>query len=291
MRLSAHPSEAVHRRTGALVDAHAGHHRCMSLSFVRIDAFTTEAFAGNPAAVCVLPDDRDASWMQLVAREMNAGATAFLRKRHDGYDLRWFAPAAELELCGHGTLASAHALWECGHLMPSSPARFHTRNGLLTAVRRGDWIELDFPATPASPAAAPADLAAALGATPVTVGRSRFDYLIELDREDAVRQLRPDLARLKLIPSRGFIVTSRAASPGADFVSRFFAPSVGISEDPVTGSAHCTLSPFWSARLGKTDLVGHQVSERGGTVKVSVAGDRVRLSGQAVTVLRGELLA
>jgi PhzF family phenazine biosynthesis protein len=264
----------------------------MSLPFVRIDAFTTEAFAGNPAAVCVLPEDRDAAWMQLVAREMNAGATAFLRKRgDDGYDLRWFAPSAELQLCGHGTLASAHALWEGGHLMPSSPARFHTHDGLLTAVRRGDWIELDFPATPDQPAEPPAGLAQALGATPKYVGRSRLDYIVELESDDIVRNLRPDIARLASIPSRGFIVTSRAASPHADFVSRFFAPSVGISEDPVTGSAHCTLGPFWSARLGQTDLVGRQVSDRGGVVKVSMAGDRVRLSGQAVTVLRGELLA
>jgi PhzF family phenazine biosynthesis protein len=263
----------------------------MSLPFVRIDAFTNEAFAGNPAAVCVLPEGRDATWMQLVAREMNAGATAFLRKRHDGYDLRWFAPTAELTLCGHGTLASAHALWEGGHLMPSSAAQFHTPDGLLTAVRRGDWIELDFPATPDQQVEPPSGLAQALGATPKYVGRSRLDYVVELGSDDIVRNLRPDVARLASIPSRGFIVTSRAASPQADFVSRFFAPSVGIAEDPVTGSAHCTLGPFWSARLGKTDLIGHQVSERGGIVKVSLAGNRVHLSGQAVTVLRGELLA
>jgi PhzF family phenazine biosynthesis protein len=228
--------------------------------------------------------------MQHIAREINAGATAFLRKRPDGFDLRWFAPAAELELCGHGTLASAHALWEGGHLMPFSQARFYTRGGLLTAVRHGDWIELDFPATPEQPVDPPAGLAQALGATPRYVGRSRFDYLVELESDDTVRNLRPDLSRLRSIPGRGFIVTSRASSPNADFVSRFFAPSVGIAEDPVTGSAHCTLGPFWSARLGKTDVVGRQISERGGTVKVSVAGDRVRLSGQAVTVLRGELL-
>lgn len=263
----------------------------MSLPFLRIDAFTTEAFAGNPAAVCVLPEDRDTTWMQLVAREMNAGATAFFRKRDDGYDLRWFAPAAELELCGHGTLASAHALWECGHLMPSSPARFHTRGGLLTAVRHGDWIALDLPSTPDQQVEPPAGLAQALGATPKYVGRSRLDHLIELDGEGAVRELRPDFARLASMPGRGFIVTSRSASPHADFVSRFFAPSVGINEDPVTGSAHCPLGPFWSGRLGKTDLVGRQISDRGGVVKVSMAGDRVRLSGQAVTVLRGELLA
>jgi PhzF family phenazine biosynthesis protein len=267
------------------------YHWRMPLPFVRIDAFTTEAFAGNPAAVCVLPEDRDAAWMQLVAQEMNASATAFLRKRHDGYDLRWFAPTTELKLCGHGTLASAHALWEGGHLMPSSPARFHTPDGLLTAVRRGDWIELDFPATPDQPVEPPAGLAHALGATPKYVGRSRLDHIVELDGDDTVRNLRPDHARLASMPGRGFIVTSRSTSPRADFVSRFFAPSVGIAEDPVTGSAHCTLGPFWSARLGKADLVGHQVSSRGGIVKVSAAGDRVRLGGQAVTVLRGELLS
>ena len=268
-----------------------GHHLRMPLSFVRIDAFTNEAFAGNPAVVCILPEDRDPVWMQLVAQEMNAGATAFLRTRADGYDLRWFAPTTELTLCGHGTLASAHALWEAGHLAPSSPARFHTPDGLLTAMRRGDWIELDFPATPDRPVEAPAGLAEALGATPGYVGRGRLDHIVELEDENAVRNLRPDHARLASMPGRGFIVTSRSAAPGADFVSRFFAPSVGIMEDPVTGSAHCTLGPFWTARLGRTDLVGRQLSSRGGIVKVSAAGDRVRLGGQAITVLRGELLA
>ncbi len=267
------------------------HDLSMPLKIVLFDAFTSEAFAGNPAAVCVLPEDRDAAWMQLVAREMNAGATAFLRKREDGYNLRWFAPSTELKLCGHGTLASAHALWEAGHLAPSSSARFHTPDGLLTAMRRGDWIELDFPATPDQPVEAPAGLAEALGATPKYVGRGRLDHIVELDDENTVRNLRPDHARLASMPGRGFIVTSRSTSPDADFVSRFFAPSVGIMEDPVTGSAHCTLGPFWSARLGRTDLVGRQVSSRGGIVKVSAAGDRVRLGGQAVTVLRGELLA
>ena len=263
----------------------------MTLPIVQVDAFTSEPFLGNPAAVCVLPEDRDASWMQKVAREMNLSETAFLRERPDGFGLRWFTPAVEVDLCGHATLASAHVLWETGRLAPPEMARFHTRSGLLTAVRRGDWIELDFPSTPNEPAEAPPGLVEALGATPRYVGRNRFDYLVELEGEDAVRNLRPDFTRLAAVAARGIIVTSRSATPDRDFVSRFFAPAVGVNEDPVTGSAHCALTPFWSQRLKKDKLVAHQISQRGGVLKVQLDGARVHLGGQAVTVLRGELLA
>lgn len=266
----------------------------MTVPIVQVDAFTAAVFAGNPAAVCVLPEARDDGWMQRVASEMNLSETAFLRRRappDDGYELRWFTPAVEVDLCGHATLASAHVLWETGRLAPADTARFHTRSGLLTAERRGEWIELDFPATPEEPAAPPPGLVEALGASPRYVGRSRYDVLVELDDEEAVRRLRPDFGRLAEIAVRGVIATACSADPGYDFVSRFFAPASGVDEDPVTGSAHCCLAPFWGRRLGKSELLARQVSARGGVVKVRLAGDRVRIGGQAVTVLTGELLA
>jgi predicted PhzF superfamily epimerase YddE/YHI9 len=263
----------------------------MPLTITQVDAFTSKPFAGNPAAVCVLPGERDDSWMQNVAREMNLSETAFLLARADGYGLRWFTPTVEVDLCGHATLASAHVLWETGRLAADETARFHTRSGLLTAVRRGDWIELDFPATPDEPAEAPPGLVESLGASPRYVGKSRFDYLAELDSEETVRSLRPDFGVMKKIGARGVIATSRSADPGFDFVSRYFAPAFGIDEDPVTGSTHCCLAPFWSRRLNKTSFLARQISARGGELKVDLDGDRVRLGGKAVTVLRAELLA
>jgi len=262
----------------------------MGLKIVQVDAFADRAFRGNPAAVCVLPAARGEPWMQDVAREMNLAETAFLHPENGDYRLRWFTPAVEVALCGHATLASAHVLWEDGYLSGDREARFHTQSGVLTARRAGDWIELDFPATPPAPATAPTGLAAALRAGTRWVGRSKFDYLVELDSEDAVRGLKPDLAALERVDARGVIVTSRATTPGFDFVSRFFAPQSGVPEDPVTGSAHCALAPFWSERLHKTELTGYQASARGGVVRVRLAGDRVVLGGQAITVLRGELV-
>ena len=262
----------------------------MGIPIIQVDAFTDSAFAGNPAAVCVLRAPGSESWMRDVAREMNLSETAFLHPEGDGYRLRWFTPVAEDELCGHATLASAHVLWEDGHLPAGQQANFHTRSGLLTANRKGNWIELDFPSTPAVPVAAPTELATALGVTPRWVGRSKFDYLLELDSEDAVLRVQPDFGALGRVEARGVIVTSRATSPRYDFVSRFFAPRVGVPEDPVTGSAHCTLTPFWSTRLKKDEMTAYQASSRGGVVRVWLAGDRVLLGGQAVTVLRGELV-
>ncbi len=263
----------------------------MGISMAQVDAFTDKPFAGNPAAVCLLPWERPEQWMQDVAREMNLSETAFLVKQADGYRLRWFTPAVEVDLCGHATLASAHVLWEWGELRPEQQARFHTRSGLLTAVRRGVWIELDFPATPERPVEAPIDLLAALGVAPVYVGRSQFDYLVELESERAVRGLRPSFSQLATLGARGVIVTSRTAGEPYDFISRFFAPGSGIDEDPVTGSAHCCLGPFWAARLGKAELLAYQASARGGVIGVRVQGERVQLGGQAVTVLQGELVA
>lgn len=261
----------------------------MGVATFQVDAFTDRPFAGNPAAVCILPKTRDAGWMQSVAAEMNLAETAFLLKQENGFNLRWFTPTIEVDLCGHATLASAHVLWEAGYLKPDQPAQFSTRSGLLTCERKGGWIEMDFPAEPEQPAATPAELEKALGVHLKYIGKNRFDYLVEVDSEDTVRKLKPNLALLGEIPARGFIVTSRASSPRYDIVSRFFAPSAGIPEDPVTGSAHCCLGPFWEARLHKDEFVAYQASVRGGVVRVRVAGDRVVLGGQAVTVLRGEL--
>jgi PhzF family phenazine biosynthesis protein len=266
----------------------------MRQTLFQVDAFTARPFAGNPAAVCILAQPAEPGWMQDVAREMNLSETAFAHPDGDGdgYRLRWFTPAVEVDLCGHATLATAHVLWDEGYLPRAEPARFQTRSGLLTAERRGDWIELDFPAEPARPAAPPDALVEALGAPVRAAGRNRFDWLVELESEDALRQLAPDITRLAAVPTRGVIVTSRAdqSKSDFDFVSRFFAPRLGVPEDPVCGSAHCCLAPYWSERLGKTELVGYQASPRGGVVRVRHQGARVVLGGQAVTVLRCELV-
>jgi len=263
----------------------------MAIRIVQVDAFTKRAFAGNPAAVCVLPEPPAEQWIRDVAREMNLSETAFLVPREDGYHLRWFTPVAEVELCGHATLASAHVLWEDGHVPEGRQARFHTLSGLLTADRRGEWIEMDFPAKLAAEAEAPGGLLPALGiARALFVGRNAFDYLIEVESEDAVRKLAPDFTALKKVPARGVMVTARGTGE-FDFVSRFFAPSVGVDEDPVTGSAHAALAPYWGAKLGKRQMTAFQASARGGVVRVTVNGDRVLLGGQAVTVMTGELLA
>jgi PhzF family phenazine biosynthesis protein len=262
----------------------------MGIPLFQVDAFTDRPFAGNPAAVCILDDERPDKWMQQVAAEMNLAETAFLLRRPDDFGLRWFTPVLEVDLCGHATLASAHALWEGGYLKPGQQARFHTRSGLLTAKRSGDWIEMDFPSEPPEPASAPPELTSALGLRPRWVGKNRFDYLIEVESEEALRAARPDFRALAQAPVRGVIVTSQCQSGGYDFVSRFFAPAVGIDEDPATGSAHCCLGPFWSERLSKDDLLGYQASPRGGVVRVRVGDRRMTLGGQAVMVLRGELI-
>ncbi len=263
----------------------------MGIPLYQVDAFAAEPFGGNPAAVCLLSAPRDDAWMLRVAREMNLSETAFVLAREDGFSLRWFTPAVEVDLCGHATLASAHVLWETGRLAPDAPARFHTRSGLLTARRAGDWIEMDFPALPESPAEPPAGLADALGVRPCYVGRIGFAYLVEVDLEATVRALHPDFRALAAVCRPCVIVTARADTAGCDFVSRFFAPRIGIDEDPVTGSAHCCLGPFWAGRLGKSNLVGYQCSERGGVVRVRAANERVVVAGRAITVFRGEWVA
>jgi predicted PhzF superfamily epimerase YddE/YHI9 len=261
----------------------------MSLPIVQVDAFTSSAFGGNPAAVCVLPEAREAAWMQKVAMEMNLSETAFLVKQADGYDLRWFTPAVEVDLCGHATLASAHVLWESGQLAGGAQARFHTRSGLLTAEQNSEWIELNFPVKVETAADAPSGMLESLGAPAKYVGRNQFDYLVEVEESDLLK-MSPDHGQLRKIPVRGVIVTSRSSDPQYDFLSRFFAPGSGIDEDPVTGSAHTALTPYWAARLGKATMMARQASARGGVLRVTLKGDRVLLGGQAVTTLRGELL-
>jgi PhzF family phenazine biosynthesis protein len=264
--------------------------KTMRQMIIQVDAFTHMPFKGNPAAVCILSEPREESWMQEVAREMSLSETAFVHREADGFRLRWFTPELEVDLCGHATLAAAHVLWEEKHVGSDAPVRFYTRSGLLTAERKSDWIELNFPIEPEEPSIAPPELIEALGITPMYVGRNRFDYLIEVESEKTVRNLKPNFLLLATLPVRGVIVTSSSSSPEYDFVSRFFAPRSGIPEDPVTGSAHCCLGPFWGNRLNKTEMVAYQASSRGGVVRVRLDGERAFLSGQAVTVLRGELV-
>jgi len=263
----------------------------MTIPLFQVDAFTDRPFHGNPAAVCLLESARDEAWMQSVAAEMNLAETAFVSPREEGYDLRWFTPTCEVDQCGHATLATAHALWETKRLPTGATARFHTKSGWLTASHRDGLIELDFPATPPDPAPAfAASLTAAVRAPVEWAGRSRFDLVARLANADAVRRATPDLALVGALPCRGVIVTAPGDDGTHDFVSRFFGPQSGVDEDPVTGSAHCALAPYWARELGRTTLAGFQASPRGGTVRVQLDGDRVRLGGHAVTVLRGELL-
>jgi PhzF family phenazine biosynthesis protein len=263
----------------------------MPIPLYQVDAFTDRPFAGNPAAVCLLPEAKEDLWMQAVAMEMNLSETAFLLKEADGYRLRWFTPKVEVALCGHATLASAHVLWTECHVGSAATINFYTTSGLLKAARKEGMIELDFPTTPPVEASPPLGLLDALGVSGKYVGRNQFDYLVEVESEKAVRRLVPDFARLVQIDERGVIVTARSATPPYDFVSRFFAPRAGLDEDPVTGSAHCCLGPYWQERLGKSEFIAYQASARGGVVHVRVVGDRTFLGGQAVTVLRGELVA
>jgi PhzF family phenazine biosynthesis protein len=262
----------------------------MAQVFYLVDAFTAEAFGGNPAAVYVLERWPDDQWLARVAREMNQSETAFLVPGADGFELRWLTPRVEVDLCGHATLAAAGVLWTSGAADVGKPVRFQTRSGKLTAVRAGGFIELDFPLLPEQAIAEPAGLAAALGVSPLYVGRSRHDLVVEVKTEAEIRAARVDFGRLAKIVERGVIVTARSNNPKFDFVSRFFAPAAGIDEDPVTGSAHCCLADFWRKRLNKDSFRAFQASERGGVVHVRVNGSRVMLGGQTVIVARGELM-
>jgi PhzF family phenazine biosynthesis protein len=255
-----------------------------------VDAFTDRPFKGNQAAVCLLDDRRSAAWMQQLAAEMNLAETAFVYQSGDGLHLRWFSPTTEVALCGHATLAAAHVLWKEQRYPQREPIRFHTRSGVLTATTAGDLIELDFPAEPATAVRPPRGLLEALGVKkPIWFGRNRMDYLVEVPSQSDVRNLQPNLAALSKFETRGVIVTARFRGRGYHFISRFFAPAAGIPEDPVTGSAHCCLAPYWGAKLNKDSMVGYQASARSGIVRVALAGKRVKLRGHAVLIYRGRL--
>jgi len=263
----------------------------MPFIFYLVDAFTSEPFTGNPAAVYLLESWRDDAWLQRVAREMNQSETAYLVRNADGFDLRWFTPLVEVDLCGHATLASAHVLLSTGVLAKNQPIRFSTRSGILTASAAGEQIELDFPLLPERPIESPGGLAEVLGVQPIYVGQSRHDLVVEVATDAEVRCACPDMARLAAVATRGVILTARSEDPRFDFVSRFFAPAAGIPEDPATGSAHCCLADFWRKRLQKDSFRAYQASSRGGVLSVRVTGERVVLAGQAITVARGELTA
>ncbi|MDQ6419042.1 PhzF family phenazine biosynthesis protein [Paenibacillus sp. LHD-117] len=269
----------------------------MSKPMYIVDAFTLKRFGGNPAAVCLVDEPLEDSLMAAIAAEMNLSETAFVMKREEGFGLRWFTPKAEVDLCGHATLAAAHILWETGRLDATKAAVFATRSGQLTASKDGGdrKIVMDFPSEKPEPTKAPQELLEGLGLIPRYVGRNRMDYVVEVDHEDTVRSLQPDFGLLRKLDARGVIVTSRSGDSDEararryDFVSRAFYPGVGVDEDPVTGSAHCALAPYWGKRLRRTELIGYQASDRGGEVGMRLQDDRVLLSGSAVTVLRGAI--
>lgn len=261
----------------------------ISIPLYQVDSFTDQPFKGNPAGVCLLPKALPDDWMQAVAAEMNLSETAFLLKNGNDFDLRWFTPRMEVELCGHATLASAHILWQTEVVPIGQIIRFHTRSGLLEAMEKGNWIELNFPIRHIHPVGEFEGISNALGAVPDETYQSEGNLLYVYEDEATVRKLAPDFSTLKHFDFHGVIVTSPAISIGFDFISRYFAPAIGINEDPVTGSAHCTLAPYWQERLHKDSMTAFQVSARGGTVKVRVSNERVYLSGQAVTVFTTSL--
>ena len=263
----------------------------MSIAMYQVDAFSGRAFAGNPAAVCLLDAEKPADWMQSIAAEMNLSETAFITPRNSGYDLRWFTPKAEVNLCGHATLASAHVLWECGLVEVQQPIEFYTNSGILSTQYRSGLIEMNFPAESAQRYEPPEDLLEVFGIPPQEVLKCQSDYMLVLESEATVQNLQPDFSRLEKFDLRGVIVTAKSDSHEYDFVSRFFAPRVGINEDPVTGSAHCVLAPYWAAKLAKHDLIARQLSQRGGVLDLSLQNDRVLIRGEACTVLKGELYA
>ena len=264
----------------------------MKQSVIQVDAFTDKPFAGNPAAVCVSETPLDEAIMQQIAAEMNLSETAFLYPLagEGNYSLRWFTPTDEIGLCGHATLASAHVLWTEGYLAADIKARFQTSSGELLASRQGELIQLDFPVQPVHDASVSPAMVVAMNHADIVHGaRNEFNYLVELRSQKAVTNIKPDLNKLAKLPYQGIIVTSVGDSP-YDFVSRYFAPAIGIPEDPVTGSSHCSLAPYWQNKLGKDTMVAYQASARGGVLYVECTPNRVYISGQAVTVLRGELL-
>jgi PhzF family phenazine biosynthesis protein len=260
------------------------------IHYFMVDAFTSRPFAGNPAAVVPLDEWRDDCWLQNVAQEMNLSETAFFVANHQGFDLRWFTPKIEVDLCGHATLASALVLSHLGKLPDGSEVDFSTRSGILKAMRQGERYQLDFPIKASESSAPPLGLIEALNVSPRYIGRNQFDYLVDVESERILRGISPDFKRLANLECRGVIVTARSDDSQFDFVSRFFAPAAGIDEDPVTGSAHCCLSDYWGKKLAKSKMIGYQASSRGGVVHMTIQKDRVLLGGEAVMVAQGQIL-
>ncbi len=261
-----------------------------TVPFYLVDAFARTPFTGNPAGVVILSEELPSALMQSIAMEMNQAETAFALKAKTGWNLRWFTPGVEVDLCGHATVATAAALWDHGAAEKGKTIEFETRSGKLTASPRGEEIELNFPATPPTPATAVPGLLESLGLTSATyIGRSRFDLLVEVENESIVRSLKPDMPSLAKVDVRGVIVTAKGEAEEYDFVSRFFAPAAGVNEDPVTGSAHCCLTPYWTSKLNKNPLLAYQASPRGGFVAVELVNDRVLLRGGYRIMVRGQL--
>ncbi|MEH6444287.1 MAG: PhzF family phenazine biosynthesis isomerase [Oceanospirillaceae bacterium] len=264
----------------------------MSLPLYQVNAFSEQSFDGNPAAICILDEAKSTQWMQSVAAQMNLSETAFLESKSDRYSLRWFTPTKEVDMCGHATLASAHCLWEQGYVDESESILFDTIGGELTASLRQGLIELNFPSNCATAVDKPEELVALLGIEPIFCGKFGEKYLFEVQTSQELLALNPDFGALKLLPERGVAITCKADQGSEyDFLSRYFAPWVGINEDPVNGSSHCALAPYWAARIEDRALVAYQASQRGGKLIVKVAGDRVKISGTARTILIGQLLA
>lgn len=254
----------------------------------QVDSFTSEIFRGNPAGVCLFVANEDDRWMQNMANEMNLSETAFLTKVDDGYGLRWFTPTTEVDLCGHATLAAAHVLWEMGELDPTHEVKFFTKSGVLKALKMGNWIQLDFPLEEDAEVDPPKELVDGFNVQFQYVGKNRMDYIVEVESEAILRQLKPNKEVLRQLGNRGIIVTCKSEREEFGFLSRFFAPALGIDEDPVTGSAHCCLGPYWKRKLHQDEFVAYQASERGGIVKIKV-DERVYLCGQARTVFSGQI--
>lgn len=259
-----------------------------------VDAFTDKPFSGNPAAVCILQESKPDEWLQKFAAEMNLSETAFVKKDSNGFSLRWFTPEVEVELCGHATLAASHVIWQNEFINQNQDLVFHSvYSGTLTASKNKDEITLNFPSIPTSISESTPDLEKALGAVPVSVhncGKSEYNFLVELESESQIRNLKPDFNLMAKLPKFGVIITAKSDNIDYDFVSRYFAPAKGINEDPVTGSAHCSLAPYWSKKLGKTEMKAFQASKRGGSMIVRIENDRVFLTGKAVTITEGKFL-
>ncbi|MFJ7931337.1 PhzF family phenazine biosynthesis protein [Peribacillus sp. NPDC096448] len=254
-----------------------------------INTFTDQPFKGNPAAVCLLTGESDSEWMQRMAKEINMPVTAFIHLHKAEWQLRWFTPSIEIPICGHGTLASSFFLWGKGYVPRDRPIVYQTKSGLLTARFVHGMVQLEFPPLIEQETAVPESLIKALGVVPAYVGQSKWDYLVEVQSEEIVRNMKPDIGSIAQLPIRGVIVTSRSDSGEYDFVSRFFSPAQGLDEDHVTGSAHCCLGPYWKRKLDKSSFIAYQASERGGLLKVEVTEDTVKLSGHAVTIFEGSL--